>query len=562
VCDAGIARCNFSVKAFEINSPLSAIAQPRQGMASTNNDRFLRLWFEVSMKEVGLNLHSEEEAALSCMKWFPYNKGGGFRKWYGNADYLVNFANWGKEICDYIDKTSAVSSNGRIINRKYYFKPSLSWSFISSSYFGVRVSEGGFIFDVAGSSLFLEPAQSAWLIGFLCSKTAFNFMTNLNPTLNFQVGNVADLPIAFPINPLQPVEVSTEAVNLSKTDWDNFETSWDFQTHPLLRHHHTRASDAYRDWETQSETAFQELKRLEEENNRYWIHAYGLQDELTPEVPDKEITIRRANPTRDAKSLISYAVGCMMGRYSLDAPGLIHAGQAFDPSRHGTFPADLDGIIPITDEAYFDDDAASRFTVFLKTAFGPEHLQENLEWIADALERKRDETPSARIRRYFLTEFVSDHIQTYKKRPIYWVFTSGKKRAFNAIVYLHRYQPDSLARMRTDYVLELQTKLEATLERLGSSREAPKVREQIAELRAFQERLQHKADQRIALDLDDGVAFNYTLFQGLVYEGNDLKMADLLKRSQWKRDLLAGKVRKGPSKTGSEEDSDLEAESE
>ncbi len=296
------------------------------------------------------------------------------------------------------------------------------------------------------------------------------------------------------------------------------------------------------------------MQRLEEENNRYWIDAYGLQNELTPEVPDDQITIRRADLGRDIRSLLSYAVGNMMGRYSLDTPGLVHAGQPFDAGRHTTFLADADGILPVTLDAYFDDDVTVRFTEFLRVTFAPEKLAENLEYVAAALGgQKAGESAEARIRRYFAAEFVSDHIQTYKKRPIYWLFTSGKKRAFGALVYLHRYDEGTLARLRTDYLLPLQRKLDAELERAkgdleaATSTPAKKVAdkrikdlgEQIVELRAYDEKLRHLADQRISLDLDDGVAYNYWRMRGLVYEGTDLKMADLERKSQWKRDLLA-----------------------
>lgn len=380
-------------------------------------------------------------------------------------------------------------------------------------------------------------------------------MSILNPTLNFQVGNVADIPI-IDTNAHQLVTAIAETcIDLSRQDWDNFETSWDFQTHPLLRYNTPHLSQAFTIWQNESETAFRELQQLEEENNRYWIEAYGLQDELTPEVPDDQITIRRADLNRDIRSLISYAIGCIMGRYSLDKPGLIHAGQPFDPSLHQTFPADIDAIIPITDQAYFDDDIVTRFVEFLRITYSHETLTENLEFIANALTLRNGETPLERIRRYFLQEFISDHIQTYKKRPIYWLFTSGKKRAFAALIYLHRYNEDTLARIRTDYVLELQVKLDgeiaraqqqlenasSTVGKKAATKRLKELQDQQLELREYQAKLQHLSDARIKLDLDDGVAYNYTQFKGLVYEGADLKMADLEKASQWKRDLSKGK---------------------
>jgi type II restriction/modification system DNA methylase subunit YeeA len=374
----------------------------------------------------------------------------------------------------------------------------------------------------------------------------------MNPTLNFQVGNVANIPtIELPDYSLV-CGFAEQTIAISRQDWDNFETSWDFQTHPLLRYNTPKLSEALKNWETDSKNAFQQLKQLEEENNKYWIEAYGLQDEITPEVPDKQITIRRADQNRDIRSFISYAVGCMMGRYSLDQPGLIHAGQPFDPTQHTIFPADIDAIIPITDQAYFDDDIVNRFVEFIRVAYSPETLTENLDFIADTLTRRSGETSRDRIRRYFLTEFISDHIQTYKKRPIYWLFTSGKNRAFNALVYLHRYKEDTLARLRTDYVLEQQVKLDGETARTqqqfdnatnsvakkAATKRLKELQTQQLELRDYQAKLQTMADARIKLDLDDGVAYNYTRFKGLVYEGSDLKMADLEKAAQWKLELL------------------------
>jgi type II restriction/modification system DNA methylase subunit YeeA len=531
---------------------LKEISKPRTGMNTTKNDYFLRLWYETQFEKLGFGLNSEEEAYKSQKKWFPYNKGGEFRKWFGNNIYVVNYENRGKFIHDYLDKTPGAKVGGRIVNRNLYFKSSVTWSFVSSSYFGVRFSDHGFIFDVAGSSVFADKIKLKWITSLLCSNVAFRFMCAMNPTLNFQVGNVANIPtIELPDYSLV-CEFAEQAIAISRQDWDNFETSWEFQTHPLLRYNTPNLSEAFKNWQTDSENAFQQLKQLEEENNKYWIEAYSLQDELTPEVPDNQITIRRVDQNRDIRSLISYAVGCMMGRYSLDKPGLIHAGQPFDPTQHTIFAADIDAIIPITDPAYFDDDIVNRFVEFIRVAYSPETLTENLDFIADTLTRRSGETSRDRIRRYFLTEFISDHIQTYKKRPIYWLFTSGRNRAFNALVYLHRYREDTLARLRTDYVLEQQVKLDGETSRTqqqfdnatnsaakkAATKRLKELQTQQLELRDYQAKLQTMADARIQLDLDDGVAYNYTRFKGLVYEGSDLKMADLEKAAQWKLELL------------------------
>lgn len=536
------------LRVFEESVLLESICNPAAGLQTGDNDRFLRFWFEVSQQKAGLGYASNIEAKSSGQKWIPYNKGGDFRRWYGNNEYFINWENDGKEIANF--KPRSV-----IRNPQYYFKPSVTWSFVSSSSFGVRRSDQGFIFDVGGSSLFAAEENLNALTGFLSSCVASRFMKILNPTLNFQVGNIASIPVTISSIDLAKEKLDLiieNAIKISRQDWDNFETSWDFQAAPLIRYAPQAISQSFTTWQEKSDRAFQELKRLEEENNRYWIEAYGLQSELTPEVPDDQITIRRAELDRDIRSLISYAVGCMMGRYSLDTPGLIHAGQSFDPSCHTTFPADQDAILPITDQAYFDDDIVTRFIDFIATAYSKATLTENLDFIANALKLKTGETARDRIRRYFLTEFITDHIKTYKKRPIYWLFTSGKKRAFSALVYLHRYSPDTVGRLRTDYVLELQVKLDQEIDRLqteltiatstptkkAATKQLKTLQEQQLELRDYQAKLQTVADRRIAIDLDDGVAYNYTRFKGLVYEGTDLKMADLEAKAQWKLDLL------------------------
>ncbi|OBU75331.1 BREX-1 system adenine-specific DNA-methyltransferase PglX [Cylindrospermopsis raciborskii] len=526
---------------FQQSKPLNDIANPCVGLQTGNNDRFLRLWTEVNINNIGFGLDSREAAKKSGKKWFPYNKGGEFRKWYGNQEYIVNWENDGLELNGY--KPKAV-----IRNPTYYFQESISWSFVSSSYFGVRYSPKGFIFDVGGSSIFPHSQIIINLVGLLCSKVISSFMEIMNPTLNFQVGNVANLPIITSLQDSVFNQSIEQAINIAKEDWDNFETSWDFQTHPLLRENSPNISTSFTNWQNRTETAFRQLQLLEQENNRYWIKSYGLETELTPEVPEDQITIHRADPQRDMRSLISYIIGCIMGRYSLDKPGIIHAGSKFDPSLHQKFPASNDAIIPITDQTYFPDDILTRFEEFLQIAWDPNNLSANLKFIADTLTIKNSESPRERIRRYFLQEFISDHIQTYKKRPIYWLFTSGKKRAFNALIYLHRYQEDTLSRMRTDYVLELQIKLQGEITKYQkqleistnnadkkiATKRLKELQDQQSELAEYQEKLQHLADARIKLDLDDGVAYNYCQFKGLVYEGTDLKIADLEKASQWK----------------------------
>ncbi|WP_227978697.1 BREX-1 system adenine-specific DNA-methyltransferase PglX, partial [Deinococcus terrestris] len=519
-----------------------------------NNDEFLRFHWEITSNSIFPD------------GWRFYIKGGEFRKWYGNIDYCVN---WRPEVRSFYRN----SKIARIIKQEYWNISGITWTYNTTGVFNARLLNRGHIFDVNGSSIFpIEDEDEMPILGLLNSSYANEILHALNPTISFQVKEIQKVPYLRPsVTLIADVKLLIQAcVNFAKIDWDNFETSWDFQSHPLLRPGTATVSEAFSIWQAQAEAAFRELQRLEEENNRYWIDAYGLQDELTPEVPDEQITIRRADLGRDVRSLLSYAVGCMMGRYSLDEPGLIHAGQPFDPSRHTRFPADRDGILPVPLGGHFEDDVTARFAEFLRVAFAPERVAENMEWVAASLGGQRaGETAEARIRRYFATEFMSDHIQTYKKRPIYWLFTSGKKRGFGALVYLHRYDAGTLARLRTDYLMPLQRKLDADLERVGGERDAAgstaakkaaekrlkEISEQIAEVHKYDESLRHAADLKIPLDLDDGVAYNYWLMSApgleyltgrplkglsdLVYTGTDLKMADLERKSQWKRDLLA-----------------------
>jgi hypothetical protein len=437
----------------------------------------------------------------------------------------VNWENGGKELLDFTPKSV-------IRNPSYYFKPSISWSFVSSSYFGVRYYPKGFIFDVGGSSLFPQEENIFnSLAGFLCSHIAPDLMKVLNPTLNFQVGNVEQLPYINVPNK----DYGKNCIDIAKTDWDSYEISWDFTQNPIIRSQQPNLEQAFNIWQQQNANAVAEMKLLEEENNKLFIDAYGLQDELTPDVPDEQITLTRADREKDSQRLVSYALGCMMGRYSLDESGLIyaHAGnQDFDASRYQTFPADADGIIPLTEMHWFEDDATHRIQEFLTAVWGKDTLDTNMQWLAESLDKKASETAEDTIRRYLASKFYKDHMQTYKKRPIYWLFSSGKQGAFQALVYLHRYNESTLARMRTEYVMPLISKmaayansLETDKENSDSAAEIKRIEKKLqdlhkqqAELSSFEEKLRHYADQRISLDLDDGVKVNYGKFGDLLAE--------------------------------------------
>ena len=524
---------------FSTTPSLGAVAETKQGLATTNNDLFLRNWFEVEIDKIGFGLKSAEDAMTSAFKWFPLNKGGSFRRWYGNNEYLVNFERNGKAICDYIDNTPGVNvrSNGRVINRDKYFKPGLTWSSLSSGGFSMRYSPAGFIFETKGAMCFPKLDNNLYeIIALFNSKLIDYFLSCLSPTLDYHEGPLKLVPTM-----LCSSEVifnnAKIAIDISRLDWDGFETSWDFQSLEYVnpRSGKEKLQDSWEYWSNQVEITRVRMKNIEQENNRLFINAYGLQDELSPEVPEDQITLARADREKDCQRLISYAIGCMMGRYSLDEPGLIyaHAGNVgFDPVRYKTFPADADGIVPITDEPWFPDDAAQRIREFLLAVWGADTLEENLLWLAESLGKKAGETPMETIRRYLSDSFFKHHLQTYKKRPIYWHFSSGKQGAFQALVYLHRYHEGTLARMRGEYVVPLQGKLAARIGHLQdeiaaapSTAARNKLQKQLdalkkkqTELIAYDDLLRHYADQRIPLDLDDGVKVNYGKFGNLLAE--------------------------------------------
>ena len=541
-------------RTFTDGVTLSSISPARLGMTSSDNARFVRFWFEVDHRDIGLRMSDEASAIESGRKWFPYNKGGDFRKWFGNNINVVNWADGGREVLGYAAELYG-SPTRTIRNKNLFFKPAITWTFVSGSAFGVRANEEGFIFDVGGSSVFPPKERHWFILALLTSKLSFNFLRAVNPTLNFQAGNVGSIPVIEPSRTdIALIESNSESVTtIVRMDWNAYERSWDFQSPPLL----TASSDptlesSYTAWITQNRDTMAEMKRLEEENNRLFIDAYGLADELTPDVPIEQITLT-VNPayryggkmsedelwTRfredSMQELVSYAIGCMLGRYSLDEPGLIYArsgNQGFDASRYTRFPADADGILPLTDKEWFADDAANRMIDFVSVAWDKTHLEANLRFLADNLSPKKTESSRDTLRRYLCDNFFKDHLQTYKKRPIYWLFSSGKQKAFQCLVYLHRYNEGTLARMRTEYVIPLSAKLSSyanklendieasnsTAEKKSLEKQLSTLHNQQAELATFDENLRHPADPRISLDLDDGVKVNYSKFGDLLAE--------------------------------------------
>lgn len=506
---------NF-IKALEISQPLGSIAYSFQGMITGDNNYFLRLWHEVSRERMKTNLKNAERAKYDNI-WIPYNKGGTFRRWYGNNDYLLRWVRQGETL-----------TRARTENTDYYFREGVTWSFVTSGTFSCRYFPEGALWDVSGSSIFAvkeEPID--YICALMNSKVAQLFFDITNPTINYQVMNVMALPYKKDSRNTAINRIAQKAINLSKDDWDSFETSWDFQKHPLIRNSRT-IKDAFSEWQTESEKRFQQLKINEEELNRIFIDIYGLQEELTPQEEDKDVSVCKAELRRDIRSFVSYAVGCMFGRYSLDINGLAYAGGEWDDSKYKTFTPDKDAIIPITDDEYFTDDIVGRFVEFVRTVYGDDTLEENLKFIADALGEK-GATSREVLRNYFLNDFYKDHCKIYQKRPIYWLFDSGKKNGFKCLAYMHRYQPDTIARIRTDYVHEQQARYRtaisglerqingaSTSERVRLNKQLEKLKDQAEETRLYEEKIHHLADQMISIDLDDGVKHNYAIFQDVL----------------------------------------------
>ena len=503
-----------------INPNLGSLAEIVSGMTTGNNEIFLRVWTELNYEKIAFNKSNIEEVNLQKTKWIPYHKGGGMRKWYGNQEYVVN---WSR---------SSEFNRAKTTMPHVYLKPCITWSDISGNSFAGRYCEGGFMFDVKGSCAFAEKIKLQLLIGIFNSKVTPIYVEALNPTTTTQVGDLKRIPLVEPkqdeVGHIQSKVM--ESVDLSKAEWDSFETSWDFKKHPLLRNVST-ISEAFTQWQSECDDRFNQLKANEEELNRIIIDIYGLQEELTPEVEDKDVTLRKADLQRDIKSLLSFSVGCMFGRYSLDVEGLVYAGGEWDSSKYQSYIPDADNVIPITDEEYLDDDIVSRLCTWLKAVYGVDTLEANLDYISKALGNKGS-TSREIIRNYFLNDFFKDHCQTYSvtgsgKRPIYWLFDSGKQNGFKALVYLHRYTPDTIGNLRIDYLHKMQRVYESEINRMQdmmdhseyarevavAGKRKDKLAKQLKECREYDEKISHLALSRIELDLDDGVKVNYRKLQ-------------------------------------------------
>ncbi|MBS5426408.1 BREX-1 system adenine-specific DNA-methyltransferase PglX [Phascolarctobacterium succinatutens] len=500
---------------------ISDIASAKSGMTTTNNERFLRFWFEVEIRRIGFGYKSIDDTVDRLYKWFPFCKGGDFRRWAGNECYVVNWFNNGEEI----RKAAQGASGGRLVNIDCALQKSIVWTKISSSIICLRYKNTGLFFSDAAPGLFSDDEKLMYILGLMNTKYAMKIINLINPTLNFVPGTIASIPIIDGLPCISEVkQLVKQNISLSKSDWDAFETSWDFTKHPLLRNKLT-ISEAYSEWEAECNTRFAQLKANEEELNRIFIDIYGLQDELTPEVEDKDVTVRKADLQRDIKSLLSYAVGCMFGRYSLDVEGLAYAGGEWDESKYVTFKPDEDNVIPITDEDYFEDDIIGRLIAWLKVVYGAETLEENLRFIADALGTSGD-TARQKIRNYFLKDFFKDHCKIYQKRPIYWLYDSGRQNGFKALIYMHRYDADTSGQVRAEYLGKMEETYESEINRMqdimdnGAGREVAlagkrkeKLQKQLHECRDYDAVLGHIALASIAIDLDDGVKVNYVKVQ-------------------------------------------------
>jgi len=529
--------------------PLSEYGDAKHGMSTSDNNRFLRLWYEVSLSNIGFGMQSRKEAQNSECKWFPYNKGGPFLKWYGNNMFIVNWKNDGEEIREESNRKYPYLK-GKLDfvlgGQKYFFQRGITWSSVTSGLPSMRLVDHGFIFDTTGQCFFSFNGNNTQnVLGYLNSSVAADFLSVLSPTLHFNCGQIAVLP--FPGHPGEgsanpDVDAIRRCLELAQETWNDSEMSWEFEMPRLLRLDPKRPTLAESvQWVLEYEVSrSKELREKERKNDDTWRSIFEWKSSQDRSEEADGVQGAEARVAIVVKSLFSFAIGCMMGRYSLDKPGFIYAhscGKGFDPDQYRTFPADEDGIIPLTEFQWFEDDAANRLENFIATAWPKVHLEDNLKFVADSLGPNRVERSLETIRRYLATGFYKDHLRTYKgpkhpPRPIYWLFSSGKQRAFQCLVYLHRYHEGALARMRTEYVIPLQGKIAARVEQLEGDKnkatstshrkklqkEQDDLKKKQAELFAFDEKLKHAADQKITLDLDDGVKVNYAKFGDLLAE--------------------------------------------
>ena len=526
------------IESFDRGISFEEIGEPRQGLATGDNKKFLRYWFEVDNNKIGRNYPSVDKFHDSNLLYIPYNKGGPWIRWYGNNEYVIKF--------DKIHYDILSNQGNHLPSRQYYCRECITWSDISSKAFAARYSKRGSVFDVKGSCGFPNYDDLWFVLAFLNSKLTLQYIDSLNPTNTTQVGDLKRIPIILPDNEDKNVinSLAKNCVKLSKANYDSFEISFDFKSHPFLNYN-GNLNEIFNSWRDDCENNRENIREYESNLNAIFIDIYGLNNELDSFIPNSEIKLREADEKFDSVSFISYAVGCMFGRYSLDDEGLIFAGGEFNLNKYVKFIPDDDNILPILDTEYFDDDIVGRFVEFIKVCFGEENLEENLEFIAGAL-NKKGKTSREIIRNYFLTDFFKNHVQIYKKHPIYWQFDSGKQNAFKCLIYMHRYDSSIIARVRTDYLHKTQKAIELNLahcdniitnssnksEISKATKDKTKYIKQLDEIRVYDEALRHMATQNIEIDLDDGVKVNYAKFQKVEVsiEGERAKKVNLLRK--------------------------------
>ncbi|HCR9675842.1 TPA: BREX-1 system adenine-specific DNA-methyltransferase PglX [Salmonella enterica subsp. enterica serovar Kentucky] len=532
---------------------LKEMADAKQGMATSDNERFLRYWTEVSHKNIKFGCRTHNESQVSHQKWYPYNKGGTFRRWYGNHEYVVNWKNDGEELKDFVEELNKLRPGGRLKNQEYYFLECINYSSLSSGFFSARYTNTGFLFDTKGSGIFPKDGNVKAFLSLLNSNVIQDFLDILCPTLDYSSIGINSLPVKL----LSIPQIDT-LLSISKEDWDNYEDSWDYSRNLLVKKKKNNIANSYFELIDSHKKTISELLNLEVENNKKIISIYGLSQNVSPNLDIKNITLT-CNPdyrysgeesngfhgrfqSDTFVEFISYAIGCQMGRYSLDREGLVYAHEGnkgfvelVAEGAYKTFPADEDGILPLMDSDWFDDDVTARVKEFVRTVWGEEHLQKNLDFIAESLclyavKPKKGESSLDTIRRYLSTQFWKDHMKMYKKRPIYWLFSSGKEKAFECLVYLHRYNEGTLSRMRTEYVVPLLARYQGNIDLVNDQlknaesgaattrlkKELDGLTKKFNELRNFDDRLRHYADRRITIDLDDGVKINYGKFGDLL----------------------------------------------
>lgn len=515
------------VEIFNSNPSISDFATTRIGLVTGKNDKFIRFWYEIGINDIQFNIKSREQGIESGKKWFPHNKPDGYRKWSGDDLNVINWENDGYDIRNFKNDKGRVRSHN--YNLDYIFKPAVLWNKVTSAVISAKYSDSGFLYDEANPFLTtLDKDENLFILGFINSKVATEYLKIINPTLNFQPGNIGSLPLVN-LDKRNVVGLVSENIKISQNDWDSQELSRNFKTHPLIsyRDNHKLISSIFSEKENKTKILFDKIKQNEEKLNEIFIDAYGLTDILTHEVSPEYISLSVTDNETEAKAFMSFFIGCLMGRYSLDVEGLAYAGGHFDESKYETFKPNPSGLVFLTDDHYFDNDIIVRLKEFLSVAFSPNTVNENIEWLAESLKMKKDEAPEDRLRRYFLDEFFKDHCQTYKKHPIYWLVDSGRQKGLRTLVYMHRYQEDTMATIRFEHLQEIQEKYQNEIEMLDTRIVNPSLtttakrelerskntyQRKVEELQEFDKHLATYANLEIPIDLDDGVKVNYAKF--------------------------------------------------